>query len=166
MKIKKEFIINIIISIVIIALLTIIDQITKNIIVSKLNENDGYITVIPNFIGITHHRNTGMAFGMLQGKKVFLIIVTFVALFVFGYLMRKIDFRKYPFYSVSLVLMIGGLFGNFYDRLFRPLGVVDFVKTLFVDFAIFNFADMCLTCGAILMGIDIIFGLSGELWKS
>ena len=51
--------------------------------------------------------------------------------------------------TVSVMIIAGGL-GNLIDRLSKGY-VVDFIKTLFIDFPIFNFADILVTCGAFML---------------
>lgn len=164
MKINKKLLFNILLCLLISALLIGIDQITKTIVLNKRETINGYIPVIKNFIGITYHENQGAAWGIFSGKKWLLIIITFVAFGMFGYMMKYFDLKKYPLYSVALTLLISGTIGNFIDRIFRT-GVIDFIKTLFVDFPIFNFADMCLTCGVACIIIDMLFGPGKEIWK-
>jgi signal peptidase II len=68
-----------------------------------------------------------------------------------------VDFKKKKIYSFSLVLIFSGTVGNLIDRLFTGKGVFDFIEVTFVDFAIFNFADSCLTVGVIMLMIYLVF---------
>ena len=54
-------------------------------------------------------------------------------------------------------LIIGGAIGNIIDRLFSGNGVTDFIEFAFVDFPIFNVADICVTVGAVMMFIYLVF---------
>ena len=58
--------------------------------------------------------------------------------------------------EVSLSMMFGGAFGNAWDRIFYGY-VVDFIETTFMEFAIFNIADIAITVGAVLMVIYVCF---------
>jgi signal peptidase II len=71
------------------------------------------------------------------------------------------DFKSKKFYSWGIYLMIGGMIGNFIDRVFNyGEGVVDFLAFTFFktyDFAVFNMADTFLVIGVICIMIDILF---------
>lgn len=145
MKIK-----DIILGIGIMVLLVLIDQLTK-IWVVKSFEPEKEIKVIPKIINFKYTTNEGGAFSIFSGNLVLFIIVTILALLFFGYLMKDFNLQTRPFFSVSLILIIAGTIGNFIDRISRG-SVVDFIEFAFWPrFAIFNFADMCLTVGIILM---------------
>lgn len=58
--------------------------------------------------------------------------------------------------KTSLTLLFAGALGNAIDRIFRGY-VVDFIETAFIDFPVFNVADIAITCGAVIMAIYIIF---------
>ncbi len=142
--------------------IVVLDQLTKLWIVRTLeyastNGGSESFTVIPSFLIITSHRNYGASWGMFQDQLIFFIIVTLVALSVFVFLSKDIDFKEKPFYSIGLPLLIGGTIGNFIDRL-RLGYVVDFIDTYIFgyNFPIFNVADMALTIGMTLFAIDII----------
>lgn len=146
----------------------IIDQITKLLVVRFMDYSSvtggEKIEVIKDFFYITSHRNTGAAWGMLSGEMWFFIIITILSLGVFAYLMKDYDMKAHPFYSVGLILLIGGTLGNFIDRIFRH-EVVDFLDFYIFgyNFPIFNVADMCLTIGVISIAVSILFGKSGYL---
>ena len=86
--------------------------------------------------------------------------MTAIATVIFIYIARKADFKKAPFYSIGIYMMIGGMIGNFIDRVFyENHAVIDFLSFTFFgwDFAIFNIADSFLVVGTILFCIDIAF---------
>ena len=57
----------------------ILDQFTKAYIVKTMSVGDSY-SVIPGFLNITSHRNTGAAWGILSGKMGFFFLVTIIVL--------------------------------------------------------------------------------------
>lgn len=57
--------------------------------------------------------------------------------------------------------MIAGGAGNFVDRVARGF-VVDYIEPTFVNFAVFNFADCCVTVGAALLIIKTVYDLIRE----
>ena len=141
----------------------LLDQLTKFIIERNLNYNfvtrsGESFTVIPNLLRITHLRNQGAGLGLFQGQLVFFIIVTIVALGVFIYLAKDIDYKKTFFQALGLTLLIGGTIGNFIDRLFRhDNAVIDWIDVYIFgfNFWVFNIADIALTVGVIAFALDI-----------
>mgnify|MGYP002520201026 CR=1 FL=1 len=86
--------------------------------------------------------------------------MTLVASIVFVFMAFMSDFDTKLFYTIGVFLMIGGMIGNFIDRVFRfGQGVVDFLSFTFFgwDFAVFNMADTFLVIGVICIMIDILF---------
>jgi signal peptidase II len=78
--------------------------------------------------------------------------------------MKDFDLKENTLYSVCLILIVSGTIGNFIDRIF--LGYVrDFLTFDFISFPSFNFADMCMTIGVILLMFEILFGATGKKWK-
>lgn len=141
----------------IIALIIIgIDQFTKWIIVKQMELYE-QIPVIENFFYITSHRNTGAAWGILQGQMILFYIITVIVIIGVVYYMQK-HVKGQLFPSLALSFILGGAIGNFIDRVFRK-EVVDFLdfKIFSYDFPIFNVADSALVVGVILMILTIFF---------
>ena len=112
------------------------------------------LTLIPGVIALRPAKNTGMAMGMLQGNALPILIVSVVLVGVCGWLMR--DVKPSGLAAVAISMMAGGAIGNMIDRL--ALGyVVDMFELLFIDFYIFNVADVGVVCGAILCGLSLLF---------
>lgn len=139
-----------------VAIIVILDQITKQIIANTMNLYEN-ITVIKDFFYISSHRNEGAAWGILQGQMIFLIFISFLAFVLFYYLVKEVDFKEKRIYSISIVLLVGGAIGNFIDRLFLGY-VVDFLDFVIFgyDFPTFNVADMALVIGVIIFAFDIL----------
>ena len=139
---------------IIAVLLIIIDQISKWLIVQNFDLYEGKV-LIPGFFSLFYIQNKGAAWGIFEGKMVFFYIITVL---VVGYLVYT--FHKYPIksklvgYSFSLIL--AGAIGNFIDRLLNGF-VVDMFRLDFINFPIFNVADVCLTIGVALMIIHVLF---------
>ncbi|MGM0940188.1 MAG: signal peptidase II [Bacillota bacterium] len=138
-----------------------LDQLTKWMIVRSMELGE-QITVINNFFYITSHRNTGAAWGILEGQMVFFYIVTAIVVVGVIYYMQK-HAKESKTLAVSLSLVLGGAIGNFIDRLFRQ-EVVDFFNFIIFgyDFPIFNVADSSLVIG---VGLIIIAMLIDEAKK-
>ena len=151
---------TIIIGLIIVFSTILIDQISKLLMVSILVKEGEPIVVIDNFFRFQLEYNKGAAFSSFSGNFPFLMGMTAIAAIVFIVMAKWADFDNKKFYSWGLYLMIGGMIGNFIDRVFnRDLGVVDFLSFTFFgwDFAVFNLADSFLVVGVICLMIDLIF---------
>lgn len=144
------------------AVLVIIDQIIKYFVVQNLAPS-GSVSVIDNFLSLTYAENTGVAFGMFKDRIWIFAIVTIVLIAVFVWLIaaKKIEGKLFYF---SAALMIGGGVGNLIDRLFRGF-VVDYLSLSFFS-PVCNFADYCITIGAFLFVIVLLFQTSKEKKKT
>ena len=108
----------------------------------------GSMTFIPGILDFQLTFNTGAAFSIGQGKGfIFTLVAAVVVVAVFILIWRE---PKMPLAFVcTLSCVAGGGLGNMIDRL--ALGkVTDFIATNFIDFPVFNVADMFVTCGVIL----------------
>ncbi|RJE90749.1 lipoprotein signal peptidase [Paenibacillus sp. 1011MAR3C5] len=140
----------------------ILDYVTKKIVATKMNLYDE-ISVIGNFFLITSHRNRGAAFGILEGQRVFFIIITVAivsGLIWYTHTMRK---TGKPRLFIGLTLVLGGAIGNFIDRV-RFGEVVDFFKFNFgsYTFPIFNIADSAIVIGVGLILLDALLSAREE----
>lgn len=114
----------------------------------------GAITVLPGIVELRYYLNDGMAFSMLSGKQRLLIAVTSLVLVCVA---AALCLRKmHPVERVAWTLILGGGVGNLIDRVLNGV-VVDYINVLFVDFAVFNFADVCITCGVILLMVWVLW---------
>lgn len=136
----------IILAIVLIA----IDQIIKYACVLKLNEP---VTLIPHFIELYYVENRGAAFGIMAGKTFFLTIVPVLIIVGLVFYYKKLSDSKGDKYTkFAITLIVSGAIGNLIDRVFRGY-VVDMFHFTFFDFPVFNFADILVVCGAIILVI-------------
>ena len=136
----------------IIAVLVVIDQLIK-LAVLKYLEPIGSLTVIPKVIQLSYLENTGAAFGSF-GKYT---AVLSAALIIF-LLSKRLKFGVA--YSAITLIVSGGL-GNLIDRIFRGY-VIDYIEPLFVNFAVFNFADILVTVGAAILIVYLIYDTAKE----
>jgi signal peptidase II len=136
------------IAILIAAVLVGIDQLAKWLVVMNIGYRDS-VTVIRNVIDFTHWHNNGAAFGILSGQQPLLITVTSV--FLLGAVVVLLSGKvKSKWMLAAIALIIAGGVGNLIDRIVQGY-VVDFIELKFINFAIFNFADMCAVTGAFLL---------------
>ncbi len=130
------------------ALLAFADQIIKLLVHTYLRPV-GDLPLIDGVLHLTYLENRGMAFGMMQGQKWLLIWVTAFVLLILiaAIILGKI--RKTPT-LITTAVIIGGGVGNLIDRVYRGY-VIDYIYLKFINFAIFNLADICVTCGTVVL---------------
>lgn len=138
----------------IILLLISLDQYTKYLTIEHL-KNENSIEVIEKIIGLTYVENTGAAFSMLEGQIVFFVIVT-ISVLGYMYFYYKSGKIQHIIGKIAVILISAGAIGNLIDRLLYGF-VVDMIELLFINFAIFNIADIFITFGGIFAGIYILF---------
>jgi signal peptidase II len=143
----------VIIYLILSAVLIVADQLLKSWVAANIALNTSH-TLIPGVLSLTNLRNDGAAWSLFSGQQWFFYIVTIVALIVVAFLWR--DSKNKPMYRLGLAFILAGAIGNFIDRLHQQY-VVDMFQTDFINFPIFNIADMCLTVGVILVAVYIIF---------
>jgi len=114
------------------------------------------ITIIDKVLYITSHRNSGAAWGILQGRMWFFYVITIAVIIAIMYYLHKEAKGKWLL-GVSLAFMLGGAIGNFIDRVLRK-EVVDFIHTYIFgyNFPVFNIADSALVIGVILLMIQML----------
>ena len=127
-------------------LLVGIDQLVKFLITTNLSLGST-VELIPGMIQLTYVRNTGAAFSMFSGMRWPLIAIT-VAVTLALILILATKKITHPFGVWSLVFIIGGAVGNLIDRIFLGY-VVDMFEPTFINFAVFNVADIFVVCGGI-----------------
>lgn len=135
------------------ALLVGLDQWSKYLTVKNISLGETK-EFIPGFLSLTHLRNTGAAWSLLEGKMIFFYVITVIVSVVIIYLLIK-NYKKSIWYSVGLSFVLAGAIGNFIDRV-RLGYVVDMLQTDFMNFPIFNVADSTLVVGVICIFIYLI----------
>ena len=135
-------------------LLVAVDQLTKFLTIKYIIPN-GDITILDKVLSFTYVENKGAAFGILQDGRWFFIILTIIILaFLTIYIVKSKN--KSVLFNVIMSLIYAGAIGNFIDRLIKGY-VVDMIKTEFMDFPVFNFADCLIVVGIIALAIYILF---------
>lgn len=151
----KKYRLSLIIKISAIVLMVTIDMLTKYYFQNYFNNGGEDFTVIKHLFGITYTINTGAAFGIFGDNTVMLSIFTVLFLAVFSF----VDFyygSNNGWYVTGFSLIIGGALGNFIDRIALK-GVRDFIELKFIDFPIFNCADLFLTIGVACYIVYLLF---------
>lgn len=130
----------------------VLDRITKIYAVKHFisNPHSG------SLINLTYLENRGAAFGILQDKRILFVILTIaIVLYLLYYFITNLKSNSLAL-NIAFSLIISGALGNFYDRLFQGY-VVDFIEFAFIDFPVFNIADILVTVGCGLLIIYILF---------
>ena len=150
-----------IISLVVALVFVGVDQLIKYLIVQNYEVCTGYIKSYYTFsigdfdvFSLTHIRNSGAGWSILEGKTVFLIAFTSLIMLVILFYMIIQRKTMNKFEMLSLALILAGGVGNLIDRarmIIDPefTGVIDYIKLDFINFPIFNFADICVVVGGI-----------------
>lgn len=154
---------------IIIFLLVAVDQLTKFLMLSWLQPLET-VEIIPKFIRFRFVLNNGAAFSMLANARWLFVGVTSVCIIVCiaALCSKRLQFRfsalQSPVIKAALVLITAGGTGNLIDRIFRGL-VVDFIEPVFVDFAVFNFADILVTVGTFIIVLYLIYDVINDFKK-
>ena len=139
---------KIILAVVSIAII-MLDQISKLIMIDK------NINILPQVLSFSYTQNTGVAFGLISNNIIFVIIFNIVILgIIIKFLKENNESIDYTV-LVSLILILSGGIGNLIDRILRGY-VVDFIKFDFINFPIFNVADISITLGIFILVIVIV----------
>lgn len=130
----------------------ILDRLSKIYAINNFIENP----IESPIINFTYLENRGAAFGILQDKRIFFLLITVaIVLYLIYYFIK--NYKNNPLIlNIALSFTISGALGNFYDRAFNGY-VVDFIEFAFINFPIFNIADILVTIGCGLAIIYILF---------
>ena len=130
--------------------IVLIDQFTKYLMFynKKLFVNKDFLLFKLDFV-----KNYGAAFNILSGSRVFLSLISIIFSILLIYLIfRKNTLNPFDLYSYSFIL--GGTIGNGIDRIYRGF-VVDFINLNFINFPVFNIADIAINIGFIFLLYNI-----------
>lgn len=131
-----------------------IDSLSKHLIINKIPLGISN-KVINNFFYITHINNEGAAFSILNGKTIFLIVISIIVIIILLNYIRKNNIKD-SLSIISISLVIGGSLGNLFDRITKGY-VVDFLDfhIFGYNFPVFNIADTFITVGVFLLFISL-----------
>ena len=115
--------------------------------------------LIPGLVRLIGIRNTGVSFGLFSGHPVLVALFSLALILLAGAFLRQLPLEGLSLAGTGLIL--GGALGNLLDRVAHG-AVIDYVQLLFVDFPVFNLADMCITLGAALLAISALFSREGR----
>lgn len=130
------------------------DQGLKNYIVSNYTVGEVH-QIIPGILSFNYLQNDGAAWNILTGQMWLFYFISIVAILVCLYFLFNKKYKNVLF-DVGLSLVLGGIIGNFIDRIHLKY-VIDMLQLDFIHFNIFNIADSAITVGIIIVFIYLIF---------
>ena len=142
-------------SIIIIVIGVVLDQFTKNLAVTHLQ--DAPIPIIENVFELQYLENRGAAFGMMQNQQLFFVVIGVIMLVLFSYMYVKMPHTKrFLPLRACFVAITAGAIGNMIDRLALNY-VIDFFYFKLIDFPIFNVADIYVSVACVFLAVLLIF---------
>ena len=127
------------------AALVALDQFVKLQVMTHIPVGE-HVPFLPYLVDLTYVRNTGAAFSIFSEHTWILAGISLVMSVLLGWCLWKgIPFQK-PLGRLTVTLLLAGAVGNLIDRAFRGY-VVAMFNVLFMDFAVFNVADICIVVG-------------------
>lgn len=134
----------------------ILDQTTKMVAIKAVEH--GTSVLIPGIMNLVHAENTGAAFSIGQGHGILFIAIAMLV--VVGACMLVWRLSDLPLaLIVSIALVAGGGLGNMINRMMTG-SVTDFLATAFIDFPVFNIADICINVAAGLIILQTFRGVA------
>ena len=141
----------------------ITDQLTKFSAISIFRNNP--VVIIKNVLSFTYVENFGAAFSLFENQFFILVPFSILVTVLCGYFVIKARKASCKKLSLSISMIISGALGNLTDRILRGY-VVDFISADFIDFPVFNVADILVVTGGILTVALIFFTKEGALLDS
>ena len=133
----------------------VVDQITKALVRARFVTGES-LTLVPHLLHLTYVHNMGAAFGLFPGRQPVFIVTSLVVLFVIAAYWRRARPREWPV-VLALAMVTAGAIGNLIDR--AIIGqVTDFFEFGFIDFPVFNVADIGIVGGVGVLALWILFG--------
>jgi len=136
------------------ALIVALDQFFKHWIMRTLDIGEIGPEIVPGVMGLTRWENDGAMLNILSGQQWLLAGIAFVAAVIL--IMILLRYNEGFWGTLGLAAVLGGTIGNLIDRVFNNGKVVDMFRTLFINFPIFNIADIFITLGFITFLIHFI----------
>ena len=133
---------------IVIGILFFLDQYSKvyvSLNINKLINKDLLI------LTIEYIRNYGAAFNILSGSRLFLSLISIISTIILMYLIFIRKDKRINKYGLSFI--VAGSIGNGVDRIFYGY-VIDFINIKFIDFPVFNIADIAINIGILVMTIN------------
>ncbi len=140
---------------VVAALLVVLDQVVKYLVRTGIPLGES-VPLIPHIIELTYIKNTGAAFSSFSNSTFLLGLVSAAVSVVLAVVLAK-KVVRHPFGRWPVALTLAGAVGNMIDRFLMGY-VTDMFRTLFINFAVFNVADICVVVGVIALVLYVLLG--------
>ena len=132
---------------VLVAALVAIDQVVKYLVRANIPLGES-IPFLPHVMDLTYVQNTGAAFSMFSEHTWMLTLLSLAASVLLTLVLVKGWVTRTRMGRLCVAVVLAGAVGNLIDRaLFRF--VTDMFETTFINFAVFNVADICVVLGGI-----------------
>ena len=132
-----------------------LDQWTKSAF-AGLAPGDSLGVVLGGLVNLMLVHNTGAAWGIFANSTIALGVFSLVVVVVLlGYFIFNVRIMNYV-QTVGFALICAGGIGNAIDRFVQGY-VTDFIAVTFIDFPVFNVADIGVTCGVVILIIGMLF---------
>ena len=140
------------------ALVVVIDQVVKYLVRANIALGE-HLDFIPGF-DLTYIQNTGAAFSILSSHTWILTALSGVVAVILAVILVKKAFPE-KLAMFSMALLLGGAIGNFIDRALFGF-VTDMFATTFMNFPVFNVADMGVVVGGVLLCFYVLLTMKDE----
>ena len=124
------------------------DQAVKYYVVTRLELYET-APLLPGVVELFHIRNTGGGFSILAGHTWVLTVLTAALMAVIAWMLVK-KYFPHPLAMWTLTVILGGGLGNLIDRVRLGYVVDMFHLQFWPSYPVFNVADICVVCGAVL----------------
>lgn len=143
---------------VLVVALVVLDQVVKFLVRANIPLG-GDVPFLPHILQLTYVQNTGAAFSLLSDHTWLLTLLSaVVSVGLVAALAKRVLPQRRG--MLALALLLGGAVGNFIDRLLLGF-VTDMFALTFVNFPVFNVADICVVAGGVLLCLET-FRLYGQ----
>ena len=133
---------------IVIGILCFLDQYSKIYISLNINKLINKDLLI---LTIEYIRNYGAAFNILSGSRLFLSLISIISTIILMYFIFIREDKRINKYGLSFI--VAGSIGNGIDRIIYGY-VIDFIKIKFINFPVFNIADITINIGILVMIIN------------
>ena len=137
-----------------VAALVALDQLVKYLVVQNIPLGQ-HVPFLPHILDLTYVQNTGAAFSLFNQHTWILTLISLVMSVILAVALVK-KFFRHPLGRVCLSLLLAGAVGNLIDRALQGY-VVDMFHVLFMEFAVFNVADICVVVGGFAAVVYYLF---------
>lgn len=131
------------------------DQVVKYLVRTNIPLGES-VPFLPHIMDLTYVKNTGAAFSIFEEHTWILTLVSLVVSIALCVALARKWITRHPIGRVCLAMVLAGAVGNLIDRALFGF-VTDMFQTTFIQFAVFNVADICVVVGGIAFCLYYLF---------